>query len=185
MVTATMYVTAPAIVRSCLQQALRYTFAARTKEFKAERAKCQDLGAELLTLVRRRWPRGHNLYRQTEACCVCGVNDVWGVLTGESQRRFRGPAPEWRWRWRWRAVVDKSNRVGHSPGSRTLTGLNADLQRETEAHRDNVSRLVRQYALSNVNANVIAELAETHAAQERRLRMQVLCTIPRPMKCDS
>ena len=66
-----------------------------------------------------------------------------------------------------------------------VAGLNADLQRETEAHRDNVSRLVRQYALSNVNANVIAELAETHAAQERRLRMQVLCPIPRPMKCDS
>ncbi len=31
-----------------------------------------------------------------------------------------------------------------------VAALNADLQRETEAHRDNVARLVRQYPLQNV-----------------------------------
>jgi hypothetical protein len=37
----------------CLQQALRSSYALRSKEAKAEKARCQDLGAELLTLVGR------------------------------------------------------------------------------------------------------------------------------------
>jgi hypothetical protein len=35
------------------QQALRSSYALRSKEAKAEKARCQDLGAELLTLVSR------------------------------------------------------------------------------------------------------------------------------------